>query len=120
MAVLTGIYLGSFNVGSALGTCVSGAIWTQTLYKTLADKLSFQPDDTLAKRVYGSPFEVIPSYPVGTPEREAIIYSYRHVQRILCITGICIAAPMILFAFILRNPKLSKQQSQPEAEDRSG
>ncbi|KAJ5925256.1 hypothetical protein N7454_007895 [Penicillium verhagenii] len=116
MAVLTGIYLGSFNIGSALGTCVSGAIWTQTLYKSLVANLDFQPNSTLAHAVYDSPFEVIPSYPIGTPERTAIILSYRHVQRLLCVTGICLAAPMIGLAFILRNPKLSKEQSQPEAE----
>ncbi|KAJ5247752.1 hypothetical protein N7468_002735 [Penicillium chermesinum] len=116
MAVLTGIYLGSYNVGSALGTCASGAIWTQTLYKSLATNLAFQPNSTLARAVYDSPFEVVPNYPVGTPERSAIILSYRTVQRLLCITGICIAAPMILLAFILRNPRLSKEQSQPEAE----
>ncbi|KAJ5651173.1 uncharacterized protein N7484_004896 [Penicillium longicatenatum] len=116
MAVLTGIYLGSFNIGSALGTCVSGAIWTQTLYKSLVDNLAFQSNTTLAHAVYDSPFEVVPFYPIGTPERSAIIVSYRHVQRLLCVTGICLAAPMITLAFVLRNPKLSKEQSQPEAE----
>lgn len=116
MAVLTGIYLGSYNVGSALGTCASGAIWTQTMYKSLAENLAFQSNSTLARAVYDSPFEVIPSYPIGTPERSAIILSYREVQRLLCITGICIAAPMIILAFVLRNPRLSKEQSQPEAE----
>lgn len=116
MAVLTGIYLGSYNIGSALGTCVSGAIWTQTLYKSLVTNLEFQSNTTLARAVYNSPFEVVPSYPIGTPERSAIILSYRHVQQLLCITGICLAAPMIALAFVLRNPKLSKEQSQPEAE----
>lgn len=116
MAVLTGIYLGSYNVGSALGTCASGAIWTQTLYKSLATNLAFQPNSTLARAVYDSPFEVVPFYPIGTPERGAIIDSYREVQRLLCITGICLAAPMIVLAFVLRNPRLSKEQSQPEAE----
>ncbi|KAJ5266456.1 hypothetical protein N7478_009264 [Penicillium angulare] len=119
MAVLTGIYLGSFNIGSALGTCASGAIWTQTLYNSLAANLDFQSNTTLARAVYDSPFEVIPSYPIGSPERSAIIVSYREIQKLLCITGIFIAAPMIPLAFILRNPKLSKEQSQPES-DREG
>ncbi|KAJ6016329.1 hypothetical protein N7540_010920 [Penicillium herquei] len=119
MAVLTGIYLGSFNIGSALGTCLSGAIWTQTLYKSLVANLEFQSNTTLAHAVYDSPFEVIPFYPIGTPERSAIILSYRHVQWLLCITGICLAAPMIALAFVLRDPKLSKEQSQPEAERES-
>ncbi|KAJ5577427.1 uncharacterized protein N7459_006391 [Penicillium hispanicum] len=120
MAVLTGIYLGSFNIGSALGTCVSGAIWTQTLYKSLVENLAFQSNSTLARAVYDSPFEAIPSYPIGTLERNAIVYSYRHVQRLLCITGICLAAPMIALAFVLRNPRLSTEQSQPEVDTYPG
>lgn len=113
MAVITGIYLASFNLGTALGTCVSGVIWTQTLYKQLLLNLA---DTKLATEVYASPFEVVPSYPIGTSERTAIIDSYRHVQRTLCITGICLVAPIILVSLALRNPKLSKEQTQPDAE----
>ncbi|RDL40882.1 putative SIT1-Transporter of the bacterial siderophore ferrioxamine B [Venustampulla echinocandica] len=116
VAVVTGIYLASYNVGSALGNCVSGAIWTQTLFKELNSQLAFTKNETLAASVYGSPFELIVEYPVGTEVRTAIIASYQHVQRILTITGICLCVPLIAFAFCLRNPKLSTEQSQPEAE----
>ncbi|KAF4495992.1 MFS transporter SIT family, siderophore-iron:H+ symporter [Fusarium agapanthi] len=117
VAILTGLYLSFYNVGSALGTCLSGAIWTQTLYKALKHNLDFQPDETLAKRIYNSPFAVIPDYPVGTAIREAIISSYSSVQRLLCIAGICVCIPMIIFALALRNPRLSEQQVQTEDEE---
>lgn len=116
VAILTGLYLSFYNVGSALGTCLSGAIWTQTLYKALKHNLDFQPDETLAKRIYNSPFAVIPDYPVGTAIRDAIIRSYSSVQRLLCIAGICVCIPMIIFALALRNPRLSEQQVQTEDE----
>ncbi|KAF5626078.1 major facilitator superfamily transporter [Fusarium sp. NRRL 52700] len=117
VAILTGLYLSFYNVGSALGTCLSGAIWTQTLYKALKHNLDFQPDETLARRIYNSPFAVIPDYPVGTAIREAIISSYSSVQRLLCIAGICVCIPMIIFALALRNPRLSEQQVQTEDEE---
>ncbi|EXK44712.1 MFS transporter, SIT family, siderophore-iron:H+ symporter [Fusarium oxysporum f. sp. lycopersici 4287] len=117
VAILTGLYLSFYNVGSALGTCLSGAIWTQTLYKALKHNLDFQPDETLAKRIYNSPFAVIPDYPVGTAIRDAIISSYSSVQRLLCIAGICVCIPMIIFALALRNPRLSEQQVQTEDEE---
>ncbi|KAF5692277.1 major facilitator superfamily transporter SIT family siderophore-iron:H+ symporter [Fusarium circinatum] len=117
VAILTGLYLSFYNVGSALGTCLSGAIWTQTLYKVLKHNLDFQPDETLAKRIYNSPFAAIPDYPVGTAIREAIISSYSSVQRLLCIAGICVCIPMIIFALALRNPRLSEQQVQTEDEE---
>ncbi|CZT42643.1 probable SIT1-Transporter of the bacterial siderophore ferrioxamine B [Rhynchosporium secalis] len=117
VAVITGIYLASYNVGSALGNCVSGAIWTQTLYKDLSTRLAFTGNSTLAASVYGSPFMLVTEYPVGTEIRTAIVDSYQHVQRLLTIAGLCLCLPLIAFAFCLRNPKLSDEQSQPEAEE---
>ncbi|CAG7566340.1 unnamed protein product [Fusarium equiseti] len=117
VAILTGLYLSFYNVGSAFGTCLSGAIWTQTLYKSLKRNLSFQPDEGLAKAIYNNPFSIIPDYPVGTEIRDAIISSYSSVQRLLCIAGICVCIPMIIFALALRNPRLSEQQVQDEDEN---
>lgn len=117
VAVMTGLYLSFYNVGSALGTCLSGAIWTQTLLDLLKANLDFQPDDGLAQQMYDSPFDVVKNYPVGTDVRSAIIGSYRHVQQMLCIAGICLCVPMIGFALALRNPELSEHEVQPEAED---
>ncbi|KAF4969429.1 hypothetical protein FSARC_3360 [Fusarium sarcochroum] len=117
VAILTGLYLSFYNVGSAFGTCLSGAIWTQTLYKALKRNLAFQPDEHLAEAIYGSPFSVVPKYPVGTEIREAIISSYSSVQRLLCIAGICVCIPMIIFALALRNPRLSEHQVQTEDEN---
>ncbi|KAF7562234.1 hypothetical protein G7046_g1901 [Stylonectria norvegica] len=116
VAILTGLYLSFYNVGSAMGTCLSGLIWSQLLYPSLEAKLAFQTNATLAQAIYDSPFSVVPLYPVGTEIRTAIIESYSEVQRILCIAGICICVPMIGFALVLRNPRLSEQQAQPEAE----
>ncbi|UKZ49146.1 hypothetical protein TrVGV298_003387 [Trichoderma virens] len=117
VAILTGLYLSFYNVGSALGTCLSGAIWTQTLYPTLEASLAFQPNATLARAIYENPFQIVSQYPVGTEIRAAIIHSYQSIQQILCITGMCICFPMIAFALALRNPKLSDQQVQEDAED---
>jgi SIT family siderophore-iron:H+ symporter-like MFS transporter len=117
VAILTGLYLSFYNVGSALGTCISGAIWTQTLYPTLEASLAFQPNASLARAIYENPFSIVSQYPVGTEIRTAIIHSYQSIQRLLCITGMCICLPMIGFALALRNPKLSDQQVQEDAED---
>ncbi|KAK5945926.1 ferrioxamine B transporter [Knufia obscura] len=117
VAIVTGLYLACYSIGSALGNCVSGAIWSQTLFPDLQTNLAFQSNDTLAAAVYGSPVTVAVLYPVGDPIRDAIIASYQHVQRTLCIVGICLCVPLIVFALLLRNPKLSNEQSQPEAEE---
>lgn len=116
VAVITGLYLATYNIGSAFGATVSGAIWTNVLPSTLEENLAIFGNDTLASATYGNPFAVAALYPVGTPERTAIIASYQHAQRLLCITGICLCVPLITFSLLLRNPKLTDTQSLPEAE----
>ncbi|RSL85127.1 hypothetical protein CEP51_003512 [Fusarium floridanum] len=114
VAILTGLYLSFYNVGSAFGTCLSGAIWTQTLYGTLKSNLDFQSNKTLAEAIYNSPFSIVPDYPVGTEIRTAIIDSYSSVQKLLCIAGMCVCIPMVGFALALRNPHLSEREVQIE------
>ncbi|KAF0316006.1 siderophore iron transporter 1 [Colletotrichum asianum] len=115
VAVITSLYLSLFNVGSALGNCLSGALWTQLLYPSLDESLAFQPNRTLAAAIYNSPFDTLKDYPVGTDVRDAVIGSYSGVQRVLCIAALCICIPMVGFSFILRNPKLSEDRVQTDA-----
>lgn len=118
VAVITGLYLATYNIGSAFGGCVSGAIWTQVLPSTLEDRLAGFGNSTLAASTYANPFAVAAEFPIGTPERDAIIAAYQHAQRLLTITGICLCVPLIFFASVLRNPKLTDTQSLPEAENK--
>ncbi|KAK3303182.1 major facilitator superfamily domain-containing protein [Chaetomium strumarium] len=111
LAVMTGVYLATYNLGSAFGGAVSGAIWTQVLPGDLNQRLSQFNNATLATYAYGNPFAFIVDYPVGTPERQAVVDSYKHAQRLLTITGICLCVPLIAFAAALRNPKLNDQQT---------
>ncbi|KAF1962337.1 MFS general substrate transporter [Byssothecium circinans] len=115
VAVITGLYLACYNIGSAFGNTVSGAMWTQLVPRELSARISNQ---TLAAQWYAEPLLLIATNPPGTPERDAVIEVYRHVQRLLCITGICITVVLIFFACVIRNPKLGDEQSLPDAEER--
>lgn len=116
LAVITGLFLACYNVGSALGNTVSGAIWTQVLPNQLEKNLNGFGNSTLARATYASPFVVAASYPVGTDIRAGIINAYQYTQRLLCITGICLCVPLIAFSLCLRDPRLPDEQSRPEAE----
>ncbi|KAE8145254.1 major facilitator superfamily domain-containing protein [Aspergillus avenaceus] len=113
LAVITGLYLATYNVGSAIGNTIAGAIWRQVLSKDLTERLG---DAERATYIFAYPFEWLPKNPVGTFERDTVIVAYQHVQRILCITAICLTVPLIAFALCMRNPKLTKDQSLPDAE----
>jgi SIT family siderophore-iron:H+ symporter-like MFS transporter len=106
-----------FNIGSALGNCVSGAIWTQVLVPTLLEQLPTPYDNaTIAEGVYRTPFEYAEKYPIGTPLRDGMVASYQHIQRLLTITGICLCLPLIFFSLVIRDPVLGNEQSLPDAE----
>jgi len=117
LAVMTGLFLATYNVGSAFGYTVSGAMWTQILPTSLERNLAFQTNETLAAAAYADPFSIALLYPVGTPERQALIDSYQHIQRLLCITGICLCVPLLAFAFAIRNPRLDERQTLAEDSD---
>jgi SIT family siderophore-iron:H+ symporter-like MFS transporter len=114
VAVITGLFLACYNVGSAFGNTISGAIWTQVLPGQIKTELG--GNATLAMAAYGSPFEFVANYKMDTPERMAVVDAYRYTQRLLCITGICLCVPIIAFACCIRDPRLGNEQSLPDAE----
>jgi SIT family siderophore-iron:H+ symporter-like MFS transporter len=81
LAVVTGLYLASYYIGSALGSTISGAIWTQLMPGQLETQIG---NNTLAALVYADPYTYAALYPVGTPVRTGMIAAYAHVQKILC------------------------------------
>ena len=116
LAAVTALYLASYHVGAALGNCVSGAVWSNSLPAQLASSLrSTLPDGeatALAAAIYADPLSSFPtSYPWGTPERAAVASAYRAVQRNLCLTGLALCVPLIGFALLVRNPRLTGAQS---------
>ena len=116
VAVVTGLYLASFRVGNAIGSAISGAVWTQRMLPTLTRYIS---DPTVASAFYAAPLKVVGQYPIGTPERTGAIEAYREVAKILSIIGICLSALIIVWALLLRDPKLGNTQSLEHAEEES-
>ena len=53
---------------------------------------------------------------MGTSDRNAVDHAYQRVQRILCIVGICLCVPLIVFSLLLKNPRLTNEQSLKTAE----
>ncbi|PYH93163.1 MFS general substrate transporter [Aspergillus ellipticus CBS 707.79] len=116
LAVVTGFFLACYNIGSALGGSISGAIWTQVLPGELNKRLG---NSTMAAQAYSDPFTFSSLHPMGTPDRDAVVAAYKHTQRLLCITGICLTVPLVVFSMCTRNQVLTKEQSFASAEEDS-
>ncbi|GAA6052456.1 hypothetical protein JCM3770_001122 [Rhodotorula araucariae] len=117
--ILLASYLAVYNVGSSLGNSVSGAIWTQVLPAQLDKVLA--GNATAVQLWYGSPFLAIttPEGQWGEPIRMGVVEAYKHVQKLLCIAGICLSVLLVVCGLILRDPVLGKEQSLPNAEEQS-
>ena len=115
MAVITALYLSFYNIGSALGSSVSGAIWTNILPRELRKRIT---DPTTYALAYGSPFTFIITYVWGTPEREAVVKSYQYVQKLLCVVGICFCATLIASALFLRDHRLGDSVALEDEDEK--
>ncbi|KAJ4370191.1 ferrioxamine B transporter [Didymella sp. IMI 355093] len=112
VAVVTGLYLSMYNIGSAVGYAVSGIVNTQVLPQQLQARLSKEAAD----RWFQHPLTEILKSPPGTAERDAAIEAWKYFQRIVCVIGACGCLGLIVFAFCIRNPRLPDTQSLPYDE----
>lgn len=121
MSVVLSLYLASYNIGSALGVAISGAVWTQLMPNEIVKKMSeLGVDISLAGDAYQAPMTFITFHPWGTPARRAVVLAYANIQKKLCTVGLCLCVPLIFFALFLRNHVLTNAQSLEEEHCNEG
>ncbi len=98
------------SIGAAIGQAIAGGIWTNTLpqqfYKNLPAELKANATDIYAD------ITLQLGYPMGSPERDAIILSYGHVQRIFVIVGCSFLPLCILCLFLWKNVNVKDMESK--------
>ena len=106
VAAATAIFLTIVEVGGAVGSAISGAIWTANIPEKLRQYLppSAQADATL---IFGN-LTLAKSYALGSPERIAIDRSYQETMNILLIVAACLAVPLLPLSLMMRNYRLGK------------
>lgn len=118
MAIVISVTFALYNIGNAIGSSISGAIWTQRMYDKIYQKMEETGvNTTLALVAYQSPYTFIVDNTWGTPARKAVVLAYADVQRDLCIAGLALCAPLVLLTFFLRDHKLPKLQSLENDSD---
>lgn len=114
MASITGLYFMFAQVGAATGASISGAIWTQTMYKQLLKQLK---DSDLTMAVFASPYEFIASYAWGTKERDLVIQAYRHVQKVTMLVSLILTVPLLVSVLFTKDRKLSDSVSSDASHE---
>ena len=95
-------------LGGAVGSAISGAVWTNLGSRYLAENL---PEATKgqAREIFASLKEQL-AYAVGSPEREAIVRAYQDVQKVQTIAATCIVAVSTIFVVIWRDVNLGERK----------
>lgn len=90
VAVATAMFLTMANIGGAVGSAVSGAIWSNLLPGRLERELEGMEAQQNVTLIYNSYITAM-EYQWGTPERIAINKAYEEVFRIQLIAACCLA-----------------------------
>ncbi|KAI9845220.1 MAG: hypothetical protein M1837_004975 [Sclerophora amabilis] len=106
VAAATAIFLTILEVGNAVGSAISGAVWTANIPKKLAQYLPASAQSN-AMMIYGN-ITLAQSYPMGGPERIAINRAYQETMHILLIIAVCVCVPLIPCALLMKNYKLNE------------
>ncbi|KAI1081339.1 MFS general substrate transporter [Whalleya microplaca] len=96
------------SCGGSIGQTISGAIWTNTLPRNLAEAL---PEELKANAsaIYGSlPMQL--SFEVGTPARDAIIHAYAETQKVMLIAATVALVGPIIWVSLMKNNRLGDRE----------
>ncbi|KAI4918870.1 hypothetical protein J4E85_009658 [Alternaria conjuncta] len=113
VAAATTVWLTILEVGGAVGSAISGAIWSTYIPAKLQQYL---PAENVAdySTIYGSLLVAADyaTYPAGSPVRIAINRAYQETMRYLLIGALCCAAPIVPLTFCLKNYKLDQMDQK--------
>ncbi|KAF3009751.1 hypothetical protein E8E13_009449 [Curvularia kusanoi] len=117
VAAATTVFLTILEVGGAVGSAVSGSIWSTYVPRKLQQYL---PPDVAPNyaTIYGN-VNVASNYtlyPVGDPVRVAINRSYQETMRYMLIGAICAALPIPFLSLLMKNYKLDQMEQPVEGK----
>lgn len=107
VAAATAVFLTILEVGGAVGTGISGAIWTGKIPKKLQAYLPPETKDQAAA-IFGSVTVASTQYPMGSPTRDAINRAYQETMTTILIVGVCVCVPLIPLSLIMKNYRLDR------------
>ncbi|TGZ80894.1 putative siderophore-dependent iron transporter [Ascodesmis nigricans] len=106
VAVATAMFLTMANVGGAVGSAVSGAVWSNLLPGKLERGLADLPAREDITLIYNSYIAAM-GYEWGSEERIAINKAYEEVFRIQLIIACCLSVPILVLGLMMKSIDLN-------------
>ncbi|KAK5135545.1 hypothetical protein LTR08_005180 [Meristemomyces frigidus] len=107
VAAATAAFLTLLEIGGAVGSAISGAIWSANVPVKLAEYLPAETKDQ-ASAIYGSIELAAKGWPMGSPTRDAINLAYQETMTKILIVAVCAATPCILLSLLMKDYKLDE------------
>ncbi|KAL3420625.1 MFS siderochrome iron transporter MirB [Phlyctema vagabunda] len=111
IATACALYATASSIGNFLGDLISSLLWSSMLLTRLESSLPGTAKGNAT--AIANSIIVAQSYPMGTPERDAINESYVSVIRALQVTGISVFMLGLLTAFWMRDIDLDREDPIP-------
>ncbi|KAF2857287.1 putative siderophore-dependent iron transporter [Piedraia hortae CBS 480.64] len=107
VAAATTAFLTFLEIGGAVGSAISGAIWSNNLPRSLQHYL---PAETKAQAtaIYGSVKLAAQGWPRGSPTQVAISHAYQDTIRQILLVSMCLCVPCVLLSMIMVDHKLDQ------------
>jgi hypothetical protein len=106
VASATAIFLTMTSLGGAVGSAISGGIWSRLLKSKL---LKYLPDSVLPdlEKIFGD-FQMASAYEMWSPEREAITRAYDETMHMLLVVALCVCAILPFLAMGMKAYRLDE------------
>lgn len=107
VAAATAAFLTLLEIGGAVGSAISGAIWSSNIPDKLVEYLPADTKDQ-ASAIYGSIHLAARGWPMGSPTRVAINRAYQETMTRILLVAVCVATPCIFLSLLMKNYKLDE------------
>ncbi|SMQ48852.1 unnamed protein product [Zymoseptoria tritici ST99CH_3D7] len=107
VAAATALFLTVLEIGGAVGSGISGAIWTNSVPKKLALYLPPETADQAAE-IYGNISLASGGWPMGSPTRIAINRAYQETMTKILSVAVCVALPCVILSLMMTDYKLDE------------
>ncbi|KAK4137137.1 MFS general substrate transporter [Trichocladium antarcticum] len=119
VGVATATFLTLVQVGGAVGSAVSGAVWGRLVPRKLRAYLPDSVGKDEVERIYAS-VVVACSYAWGSPEREAIARSYQETVTVLLWVALAGCVPVLAMAAMVGGLRLDQLGGKSRGEGGGG
>ncbi|KAK7712207.1 hypothetical protein SLS57_007883 [Botryosphaeria dothidea] len=113
LAQVSALVLLTSFLGSAVGSCIAGGIYTNTFKDALRKYMGAGTSQATIDELYDSITGVLPD--PGTPERHAVNLAYSEVMKYITTAAFAISVPLFVGAWFLPDLRLEYVDQSPPA-----